>query len=189
MKPWPTMAAWSTPGWGGEGVPAIIDHWTGLMGTTTLEETALPNLEADDVTSVDFLRYAGAPGGQEFPLPRQRRRSRLVRCGVAKTSKRPRSCGTSSPPNAQGPSPMCRKQRHLKRSGWSVRGRTPAHTAGRVEAFDLQGRQVEVVSSMPGECWTPWFGHSVAPPPPHPDYPTRCWSGIEPRAGFRTTCK
>lgn len=55
-----------TPGWGGEGVPAIIDHWTGLMGTTTLEETALPNLESDDVTSVDFLRYAGSPGGQEF---------------------------------------------------------------------------------------------------------------------------
>lgn len=53
-------------GWGQASVPDIIGHWTGLMGTTTLEETTLPNLEADDNTSVDFLRYAGAPGGQEF---------------------------------------------------------------------------------------------------------------------------
>lgn len=52
--------------WGLESVPSIIDHWTGLMGTTTLEETALPNQEDVDETSVDFLRYAGAPGGQEF---------------------------------------------------------------------------------------------------------------------------
>ena len=52
--------------WGLESVPAIVDHWTGLMGTTTLEETALPNQEVVDVTSVDLLRYAGAPGGQEF---------------------------------------------------------------------------------------------------------------------------
>ena len=36
------------------------------MGTTTLEQTALPNQEILDVTSVDFLRYAGSPGGQEF---------------------------------------------------------------------------------------------------------------------------
>ena len=49
-----------------ESVPAIVEHWTGLMETTTLEETALPNQEILDVTSVDFLRYAGAPGGQEF---------------------------------------------------------------------------------------------------------------------------
>lgn len=52
--------------WGQEGVPAIMDHWTELMGTTTLEETTLPNLEIVDLTSVDFLRHAGAPGGQEF---------------------------------------------------------------------------------------------------------------------------
>ena len=49
-----------------ESIPAIVDHWTGLMGTTTLEETTLPNQEIVDVTSVDLLRYAGAPGGQEF---------------------------------------------------------------------------------------------------------------------------
>lgn len=52
--------------WGMEGVPSIIEHWTGLMGTTTVEELALPNQEAIDLTSVDFLRYAGSPGGQEF---------------------------------------------------------------------------------------------------------------------------
>ena len=52
--------------WGLESVPAIVDHWTGLMGTTTLEESTLPNQEVLDVTSVDLLRYAGAPGGQEF---------------------------------------------------------------------------------------------------------------------------
>ena len=53
-------------GWGGSGVPEIIEHWTELMGTTTLEESNLPNLESVDNTSVDFLRYAGASGGQEF---------------------------------------------------------------------------------------------------------------------------
>ena len=52
--------------WGTESVPNIIAHWTGLMGTTTLEETPLPNQEVLDLTSVDFLRYSGAPGGQEF---------------------------------------------------------------------------------------------------------------------------
>lgn len=53
-------------GWGDAGVPEIIGHWTGLMGTTTLEESPLPNQETIDLTSVDFLRYAGAPDGQEF---------------------------------------------------------------------------------------------------------------------------
>lgn len=52
--------------WGSASVEEIIAHWTGLMGTTTLEETTLPNLEAIDATSVDFLRFAGSPGGQEF---------------------------------------------------------------------------------------------------------------------------
>ena len=54
------------PAWGNASVPAIIDHWTGLMGTSTVEVTALPNLESNDLTSVDFLRYSGSPGGQEF---------------------------------------------------------------------------------------------------------------------------
>ncbi len=53
-------------GWGSFGVPEVIEHWTGLMGTTTLEQTTLPNQEEFDVTSVDFFRYAGSPGGQEF---------------------------------------------------------------------------------------------------------------------------
>lgn len=52
--------------WGSAGVPSIIEHWTDLMGTSTLEELTLSNQEAVDLTSVDFLRYAGSPGGQEF---------------------------------------------------------------------------------------------------------------------------
>ena len=52
--------------WGDAGVTEIIDHWTGLMGTTAMEESPLPNQEVVDLTSVDFLRYYGAPGGQEF---------------------------------------------------------------------------------------------------------------------------
>lgn len=52
--------------WGTESVPDIIEHWTGLMGTTVLEESTLPNQELLDQTSVDFLRHSGAPGGQEF---------------------------------------------------------------------------------------------------------------------------
>ncbi len=52
--------------WGGAGVEAIIGHWTGLMGTTAVDESPLPNQEQVDLTSVDFFRYYGAPGGQEF---------------------------------------------------------------------------------------------------------------------------
>jgi polyhydroxybutyrate depolymerase len=52
--------------WGDEGVPEIIDLWTGMMGTTQVTETELPNLEAEDESSVDFFRHYGAPGGQEF---------------------------------------------------------------------------------------------------------------------------
>ena len=52
--------------WGDEGVPEIIDLWTGMMGTTEESETALPNLELIDLSSVEFLRYYGAPDGQEF---------------------------------------------------------------------------------------------------------------------------
>ena len=52
--------------WGLQSVPSVVNHWTGLMETTSLEQTALPNQEILDVTSVDFLRYAGAPSGQEF---------------------------------------------------------------------------------------------------------------------------
>ena len=52
--------------WGDEGVPEIIDLWTGMMGTTEESETALPNLELIDLSSVEFFRYYGAPDGQEF---------------------------------------------------------------------------------------------------------------------------
>lgn len=146
-----------TPGWGGEGVPAIIDHWTGLMGTTTLEETALPNLEADDVTSVDFLRYAGAPGGQEFHHYRVNDGGHdwfgvwgsqdinateilwdffSAQCSGAFTDV----------PETAAPEAVW-----MERQGPGIR----LHAAGRVEAFDLQGRQVEVRQLDAGECWTP----------------------------------
>ena len=52
--------------WGDEGVEEIVDLWTGMMGTTQVTETELPNLEAEDESSVDFFRHYGAPGGQEF---------------------------------------------------------------------------------------------------------------------------
>ena len=52
--------------WGNEGVLNIIDLWTGMMGTTEESETALPNLEFFDLSSVEFFRYYGAPDGQEF---------------------------------------------------------------------------------------------------------------------------
>jgi polyhydroxybutyrate depolymerase len=52
--------------WGNEGVLNIIDLWTGMMGTTEVSETALPNLEFFDLSSVEFFRYYGAPDGQEF---------------------------------------------------------------------------------------------------------------------------
>ena len=52
--------------WGDEGVEEIMDLWTGMMGTTQVTETELPNLEAEDESSVDFFRHYGAPGGQEF---------------------------------------------------------------------------------------------------------------------------
>ena len=52
--------------WGTASVPNIIDLWTGLMGTTLMEEDQLPNVELIDLTSVDFIRYFNAPGGQEF---------------------------------------------------------------------------------------------------------------------------
>ena len=52
--------------WGNEGVLNIIDLWTGMMGTTEQDETDLPNLELFDLSSVEFFRFYGAPGGQEF---------------------------------------------------------------------------------------------------------------------------
>ena len=52
--------------WGDEGVQEIIAMWTDMMGTTEETETDLPNLEAVDLSSVEFFRYFGAPDGQEF---------------------------------------------------------------------------------------------------------------------------
>lgn len=52
--------------WGDEGVLEIMDLWTDMMGTTQMSETDLPNLEAQDESSVEFFRHYGAPDGQEF---------------------------------------------------------------------------------------------------------------------------
>ena len=52
--------------WGNAGVPDIIDLWTGMMETTEVDETDLPNLEVVDLSSVELFRYYGAPEGQEF---------------------------------------------------------------------------------------------------------------------------
>ena len=52
--------------WGDEGVEEIMDLWTGMMGTTQMTETELPNLEAVDESSVDFLSSLRRSGGQEF---------------------------------------------------------------------------------------------------------------------------
>jgi polyhydroxybutyrate depolymerase len=52
--------------WGDESVEEIMDLWTGMMGTTEVSETDLPNIEPVDESSVELFRHFGAPGGQEF---------------------------------------------------------------------------------------------------------------------------
>ena len=52
--------------WGTAGVEEIMSLWVDLMGTTAVAEVQLPNQETNDITSVDFIRHYGAPGGQEF---------------------------------------------------------------------------------------------------------------------------
>ena len=52
--------------WGDTGVEETMALWTDFMGTTLSYETPMPNEEDVDVTSVDFMRHYGAPGGQEF---------------------------------------------------------------------------------------------------------------------------
>ena len=52
--------------WGDTGVEETMALWTDLMGTTLTYETPMPNEEQLDLTSVDFIRHYGAPGGQEF---------------------------------------------------------------------------------------------------------------------------
>ena len=159
-----------TPGWGGE-ESGIIDHWTGLMGTTTLEETALPNLEADDVTSVDFLRYAGAPGGQEFHHYRVNEGGHdwfgvwgsqdIQATEILWDFSAQCSGAFTDVPETEAPEAVW-----MERQGPDIR----LH-AGRVEAFDLQGRQVEVRQLDAGERWTPrgWaFGCSGPPAGTHP---------------------
>lgn len=51
---------------GGWGIPDLMDHWSGLMETDQVEETAMPNVVLLDLTTVDFIRHFDAPGGQEF---------------------------------------------------------------------------------------------------------------------------
>ena len=51
---------------GGWGVENVMAYWTGLMGTTEVVEEAVPNTVLLDLSTVDFIRHFGAPGGQEF---------------------------------------------------------------------------------------------------------------------------
>ena len=51
---------------GGWGVEEVMDFWTGMMETTETTEEAMPNTVVLDLTTVDFIRHFGAPGGQEF---------------------------------------------------------------------------------------------------------------------------
>ena len=51
---------------GGWGVEEVMDFWTGLMETTETTEEAMPNTVLLDLTTVDFIRHFGSPGGQEF---------------------------------------------------------------------------------------------------------------------------
>ena len=145
-----------SPGWGSDGVPAIIGHWTGLMGTTTLEETALPNQEAVDATSVDFFRYAGAPGGQEFHHYR-------VNGGghdwfgvwgspdVNATAVLWHFFSAQCNGDFTGISEAPVDQALIERQGNSV----VLHTEGRIDLFDLQGRWMGTQHMTPGTRWVP----------------------------------
>ena len=145
------------PGWGGASVPDIIDHWTGLMGTTTLEETALPNLEADDVTSVDFLRYAGAPGGQEFHHYRVNGGghdwfgvwgSQDVEATQVLWDFFSAQCaGEFTGVDAQDAPARALIQPH----GDGIR----ANAGVRISVLDLQGRLLETLTLSSGEMWQP----------------------------------
>ena len=57
----------SGPPWsGGWGVVDIMEFWSDAMGTTQSSETPIDNVVVLDLTTVDFIRNYGAPGGQEF---------------------------------------------------------------------------------------------------------------------------
>lgn len=51
---------------GGWGIEEVMGFWTEQMGTTESSEEAVPNTVLLDLTTVDFIRHYGAPGGQEF---------------------------------------------------------------------------------------------------------------------------
>ncbi|MGB0511379.1 MAG: hypothetical protein ACPGGB_10710, partial [Flavobacteriales bacterium] len=145
-----------SPGWGTASVPDIIGHWTGLMGTTTLEETALPNQEAVDATSVDFLRYSGSPGGQEFHHYRVNGGGHdwfgvwgspdvdatAVLWDFFSAQCNGEFTGIEDAPSAQT---------LIERQGPGVLLRS----AGRIDLFDLQGRWVGTQQMAPNQWWMP----------------------------------
>lgn len=144
------------PGWGNSGVPDIIGHWTGLMGTTTLEVTALPNQEDVDNTSVDFFLHAGATGGHEFHHYR-------VNGGGHNWF------GVFGSPDVDATTVLwdffyaqCNEdftgiddaqivQTLIERQGPGAIMRT----AGRIDIFDLQGRLVGTQQMAPHQLWIP----------------------------------
>jgi S-formylglutathione hydrolase FrmB len=147
------------PGWGNTGVPDIIGHWTGLMGTTTLNVTQLPNQEAVDTTSVDFFQHSGALGGQEFHHYR-------VNGGGHNWF------GVFGSPDVDATavlwgffSAQCNgnimsiNNAHIaetlierRDSGVILR------SAGRIDLFDLQGRLVGTQQMIPNQLWIPPHG-------------------------------
>lgn len=145
-----------SPGWGTASVPDIIGHWTGLMGTTTLEETALPNQEAVDATSVDFLRYSGSLGGQEFHHYRVNGGGHdwfgvwgspdvdatAVLWDFFSAQCNGEFTGIEGAPIAQS---------LIERQGPGVLLRS----TGRIDLFDLQGRWVGTQQMAPDQLWIP----------------------------------
>ena len=145
-----------SPGWSTASVPDIIGHWTGLMGTTTLEETALPNQEAVDVKSVEFLRYASAPGGQEFRHYRVNGGSHdwfgiwgspdVDATAVLWDFFSAQCSGDFTGVNG---TPIL--LRLVERQGPGV----VLRTAGQIDLFDLQGRWVGTQQMAPDQMWVP----------------------------------
>ena len=149
------------PGWGNTGVPDIIGHWTGLMGTTTLNVTQLPNQEAVDTTSVDFFQHVGALGGQEFHHYR-------VNGGGHNWF------GVFGSPDVDATavlwgffSAQCNgdfmsiNNAHIAETLIERRGSgVILRSAGRIDLFDLHGRLVGTQQMIPNQLWIP-TGHGI----------------------------
>ena len=174
-----------SPGWGTASVPDIIGHWTGLMGTTTLEETALPNQEAVDATSVDFFRHAGASGGQEFHHYRVNGGGHdwfgvwgspdvdatAVLWDFFSAQCNGEFTGIEGAPIAQS---------LIERQGPGVLLRS----TGRIDLFDLQGRWVGTRQMALINCGFPPEAASGCSAPPPRTGDRKCSSGTE----FRLAC-